>query len=144
MKKLLRTIFKALYAAYLAVLFAFTVLRPWNGAPHFLGGSVNARLMAAYAPILRYDPSLFIYLFFGNIVWFIPFGLRQGLRPGRTPGGAALRGFLLSLGIEAAQYLLGTGVSELDDLLLNTCGCLIGWCLARLLRRLRRPGSRRA
>ncbi len=43
---------------------------------------------------------------------------------------AALFGFLLSLGIETMQYILGSGVSELDDLILNTAGAVLGWGFA--------------
>jgi glycopeptide antibiotics resistance protein len=35
-------------------------------------------------------------------------------------------GFLLSAMIETLQFILGTGVSELDDLILNTFGVWIG------------------
>ena len=43
---------------------------------------------------------------------------------------AALLGFLLSLGIETMQFILGSGVSELDDLILNTLGAVLGWGFA--------------
>ena len=43
---------------------------------------------------------------------------------------AALFGFLLSLGIETMQFILGSGVSELDDLILNTLGAVLGWGFA--------------
>ncbi len=50
-----------------------------------------------------------------------------------------LTGILLSLLTEAAQYLTRRGLCELDDLLNNTLGCLIGIGLfaagSRLLRR---------
>ena len=44
---------------------------------------------------------------------------------------AALWGFLLSLGIESMQYILGSGVSELDDLILNTAGAVLGYAFAK-------------
>ncbi len=43
---------------------------------------------------------------------------------------AAIFGFLLSLGIETMQFILGSGVSELDDLILNTLGAVLGWGFA--------------
>ena len=45
---------------------------------------------------------------------------------------AMLWGFLLSLGIETMQFVLGSGVSELDDLILNTAGAIMGYWLACL------------
>ena len=43
---------------------------------------------------------------------------------------------LLSLLIECAQFVLGCGISEIDDLLLNTLGAMAGYAclpLARLV-----------
>ena len=133
MKKLNEKIFRALYFVYLAALLTITVIRPWNGAYHFLAGRINARIMAEYAPILKYDPSLFIYLFFGNIAWFVPFGFYHAYFRNRSFLRTALLGLLLSLFIEVMQFVLGRGVSEVDDLILNTCGSIAGWCLAKLL-----------
>lgn len=45
---------------------------------------------------------------------------------------AALWGFLLSLLVETGQFVLGSGVSELDDLILNTCGAVLGYAAACL------------
>ncbi|MBQ1410546.1 MAG: VanZ family protein [Oscillospiraceae bacterium] len=44
----------------------------------------------------------------------------------------AVWGFLLSLGIETLQFVLGSGISELDDLILNTIGAVMGYGLACL------------
>ena len=46
-----------------------------------------------------------------------------------------LAGAGLSLGIEIAQYLLGTGYADVDDVLLNALGALAGCGLLRRLRR---------
>ena len=40
-----------------------------------------------------------------------------------------LCGFGLSLLIELLQFVFGTGVSEVDDLILNTLGTLIGFVI---------------
>ena len=53
---------------------------------------------------------------------------------------AVLVGFILSLIIETAQFVLGSGISELDDLILNTLGALPGYlgttfCLYRFSKR---------
>ena len=58
-----------------------------------------------------------------NILMFIPVGLL--LYP--TAGGwSVLFGFLLSLGIEWMQYVFQIGFSELDDVLHNTLGAVLG------------------
>lgn len=57
-------------------------------------------------------------------------------RSPRIQGGclwkAALWGFLLSLFVETGQFVLGSGISELDDLILNTVGAVLGYAAACL------------
>ena len=48
-----------------------------------------------------------------------------------------LSGAGLSICIELMQYLLMTGVTDVDDVLLNALGALLGWGLARLWQRRR-------
>ena len=72
------------------------------------------------------DKGAFIYLFFGNIIWFVPFGFLLKRLTRMTAGKIIFLGFLLSLFIETTQFIFGTGVSEIDDLLLNTLGAAIG------------------
>lgn len=65
-----------------------------------------------------------------NILLFMPFGFLFGAR--RTVRSkillkATLAGLLLSLGVEAVQYFLGR-TTDVDDVILNTFGALIG-CL---------------
>lgn len=55
-----------------------------------------------------------------NIALFIPFGFIIGGRKGVAIG------FILSCGIETTQYLTRLGYCELDDVLNNTIGALIG------------------
>lgn len=55
-----------------------------------------------------------------NIALFIPFGFIIGGRKGVAIG------FILSCGIEATQYLTRLGYCELDDVLNNTIGTVIG------------------
>ena len=47
--------------------------------------------------------------------------------------------FSLSLLVETLQFILGSGVSEADDLILNTAGALLGFALTAFLCRKRRP-----
>ncbi|MEH2929030.1 VanZ family protein [Candidatus Ventrimonas sp. KK005] len=68
-----------------------------------------------------------MYLFVGNIVWFIPFGaFWYGIGIRRDMRRILLLGFLFSLTIETLQFVFGTGVTELDDLILNTFGVWVG------------------
>jgi glycopeptide antibiotics resistance protein len=91
-----------------------------------MGGKLNLSLFSEYRLLIREDIPRFIYLFFGNIGWFIPLGIYCTACRKKTITAAVITGLLLSLCIETMQFVLGTGVSEADDLVLNTFGCFIG------------------
>ncbi len=67
----------------------------------------------------------------GNVVCFIPFGLYLPARSRRFRSGKriALSGCLLSLLIETVQLVTRVGCFDVDDILLNTLGCLAGFWL---------------
>jgi glycopeptide antibiotics resistance protein len=69
----------------------------------------------------------------GNLLGFAPIGFllpllmplfRKGLY-------VLLAGFFLSLSFEITQLVLGLGIFDVDDLILNTAGCLMGYWLFR-------------
>jgi glycopeptide antibiotics resistance protein len=126
-------------AIYIVVLLRLTVLRrDFLEYPLFTNGTVSFRLFYNYIRILQKGKYFFfIYLFFGNIAWFIPMGYLMPFLTNRpkTWVRAAAVGFLLSLFIELGQYAFGTGISELDDLLLNTLGAVLGYLIYRCRKR---------
>lgn len=72
----------------------------------------------------------------GNVIGFIPFG---ALLPSisRKPSGffrTTFIGFELSLMVELSQLILKVGSCDVDDVLLNTLGCCLGYGLYRLLK----------
>ena len=117
---------------YLAVLLRMTVFREEFGSyPLFSHGDFNLNLFSDLIRIYHNSLSTFIYLFVGNIVTFIPFGflvlpLFRRKRPVDALLLTVVSGFLLSLCIELSQWAFGVGVSELDDLILNTFGVFLG------------------
>ena len=101
----------ALYAAFLL---GIAVWRPWaTPAAPFSG---------------RWELVPFAFLFVGNVACFVPFGF--GL-PALTPLRRAVVPlcFLGSLLIEALQWAFGTGVPQVEDVLLNTLGSALGYAL---------------
>jgi|GEM_PF-3060823 len=71
-----------------------------------------------------------------NVLLFLPLGLAAPLlyESMRPAWATAAAGFSLSLFVEIAQ--MGAGrVSDVEDLLANTAGALLGWGIAALLRR---------
>jgi len=116
-----------LFAIYMGVLFRFTILRDGFHYKNFMKyGTLNLSFFTGYIPFVRHHLWWrFLYLFGGNIAAFIPFGAYLGYR-GRKIVPTVIFGFLLSFFIESMQYVWGVGISELDDLILNTLGVLIG------------------
>lgn len=85
----------------------------------------------------------FFYHVAGNLVWFVPFGLlapRVWPRLRRLPQ-LALAAAGLSAGIELGQFVLATGATDIDDLLLNTLGAVLGWQMGRGLEALCRAAA---
>ncbi len=135
MIKLLRSRFPhILFIIYLAVLFRLTVVRDSMLSGGFFAGKLSLSPFTAYRQLLSWGSYYHAaYLFFGNIFWFVPLGLY--LKRQKWPFLPALFcGFLLSLTIEALQYLLSCGITETDDLILNTLGTALGFFLGLIFR----------
>lgn len=58
-----------------------------------------------------------------NVLLFYPLGLTLTVLIGPR---SILVAFILSFGIESWQYIAGTGVAQVSDVLMNTIGCAIG------------------
>lgn len=129
-----KSVLNVVFWLYIAVMLRITVFRSGFGFDHLLSnGRINFTLFEEYIPILaRGDWFIFIYLFVGNIIWFLPFGMYfQATGKGKNLRTVVLYGFLFSLTIESLQYVFGTGCSELDDLVLNSFGAWIGAILMK-------------
>ena len=117
----------AIFIIYLAALLRITVFRSgFDLANAFHGGELNLVPLLDLAKTFIENKRAFVYLFFGNIIWFVPFGFLLKKLTRMTTMKIIFFGFLLSLFIEAMQFVFGVGVSEIDDLLLNTLGAAVG------------------
>ncbi|GJM80381.1 hypothetical protein HMSSN139_28770 [Paenibacillus sp. HMSSN-139] len=79
---------------------------------------------------------------FGNVAIFIPFGILLGVmfrKKGISGIETILYAFVVSLSLECAQLLLAIGQFDVDDLLLNTGGALLGYFLYAILSALLGP-----
>ena len=122
-----------LKCAYLAALTEIIALRGLNGSgnrPDIL--YIPLRTLAAQA---RAGLWPFIYHTVGNLIWFVPLGM---MLEKRRLGSALLCGLGVSLCLETMQWLLGTGVPDVDDLLLNALGAGLGWLSMRAYSRIKR------
>ena len=73
---------------------------------------------------------------FGNIIAFIPFGIYLPYTSESKLGfiSTVLYTFSLSLTIELVQLITKVGSCDVDDVLLNTWGCCLGYGLYRLIK----------
>ncbi|QZL07997.1 VanZ family protein (plasmid) [Streptomyces sp. BHT-5-2] len=93
------------------------------------GQALNFKLLDLSNPADAWD-------FFLNVLMFVPGGLLLASAGVRLLG-AATWGFLGSFGIETMQYLTASGrTADINDLLANTLGCVVGFACAAAVRTL--------
>lgn len=82
----------------------------------------------------------FVTNLFGNVIAFMPFGFLMPIlrKRDRRVVNAAFMTFLLSLFIEVVQLLTRVGSFDVDDLILNTMGGILGYVLFYILNKIRR------
>lgn len=129
-----RAFLAALLACYLMMLIDLTLLRfPQPGAPP------NLVPLATISHYLRAGGREMWANVVGNIIAFAPLGL---LLPAlhqvwRSPLAVSTVSLAVSLLIESLQYLSGERVADVDDLLLNTLGGILGAIAFAAVRRIR-------
>lgn len=72
----------------------------------------------------------FVYNFAGNILWFVPLGMM--LRK-KKPLAVLLTGAAASASLEILQWLLSTGVTDVDDVIVNALGALVGYAMIKMI-----------
>ncbi len=82
----------------------------------------------------------------GNVAGFMPFGFILPIvsRRGRRWYNTFLLGFFLSLCIETTQLVFKVGSFDVDDLLLNTIGGILGFATYKVVQGVRIRRKRRA
>ncbi len=123
-----RTLAKNLLAAYTLFMLTITLLI-------FRQKSATLSLLPfqSMAHDWRVGGRSLVVNFLGNIIGFMPFGILLPLaRRGATEvWQAVLFAGSLSFGIEAMQYLFAGRNADIDDVLLNTLGGLLGYSWLR-------------
>ncbi len=84
----------------------------------------------------------------GNVAGFMPFGFILPIisRRGKKWYNILFLSFFFSLGIETVQLIWKVGSFDVDDLLLNTIGGIlgfVGYCVVQQVRKRRRLGDRK-
>lgn len=86
----------------------------------------------------RLGAEYFIVNIFGNVFAFAPFGFMIPIVNAKYNRfrDVLVLSFLLTLTIESMQLLLKVGIFDVDDLLMNTLGGLIGYGIFRVCRKI--------
>ena len=143
-----REAIRLLLVLYLAALLHITVIRGgarWGQLLSLDRGWETVQLIPLYYTALELERGVlaFLYPVLGNIAWFLPYGVLMPLAnpKWRTLPKVMLTGAGLSMGIEVMQWVLGSGISDIDDVIFNAAGAALGYWLLGIVRR-RREGRR--
>lgn len=118
----------AVFVVYIAVLLSMALFERPLGSKRYL----DLTPFVSYRRILTCYACLDVYKqIIDNILVFVPFGMLFPRVIGKAASKStfalsAAAGCAMSLLIEASQYIFGLGYSEIDDVINNTFGCIIG------------------
>ena len=90
----------------------------------------------SYASVWRDGDKTVLHEIILNVVLFVPLGFLWGIQSSKWPKkwqwlSTMILGISLSVVIELLQYCFKKGCVELDDVIHNTLGCLVGFVLWR-------------
>lgn len=142
--KIIRAFGKVLFVLYIAFLIYFLFLAEWYGREGMVKEyRYNLELFKEIRRFLTYRKQLGMFAvfanLFGNILIFVPYGFFVSLA-------SSSRGFFrtlfysmgLSLIVETVQLITRVGSFDVDDILLNTTGGVLGFCLFIICNAVRR------
>lgn len=133
-----------IFVFYLILVFMLTTFRdtyfPWQINFNFNRplSDINFVFMKETWKLV-YAPSRldFFYNSFGNVLCFVPFGILFPIVFSKKESfiKTTIIGMLVSVSIETLQFLLMTGVSDIDDVFFNTCGTILGYLIYYLFKK---------
>lgn len=131
-RKSLRVPSAILLCVYICIILLYTLLHRGDGSV----SGYNFMPLWSYRAI--YDGQLSLVIENGmNVLLFIPAGLLAGMALSRISlMHVIVGGFLFSFGIEVMQYMQSKGFAEFDDVIHNTLGCVIGFGISKLIRKI--------
>ena len=112
-----------LFVVYVLFILWYTVFSRSPGIPR-----ADLRFMWAYREMFTGHPNWKkdVIQNLQNILFFIPFGV---LMPVNKRSVVVVTALCFSLAVEITQYIGGFGLCELDDVICNTLGAMIGMWL---------------
>lgn len=136
MPRKIKLIFTALFAAYVLFLAYLTFFSQYYGR-EIVQRSINIIPLRTIIEFLTsgYSTRSIITNIVGNIVAFMPMGFLLPIVFKKHSTFFKLSGTILfaTILIEVAQNILGVGASDIDDIILNVLGGLIGYLIYRLV-----------
>ena len=141
--KRIRTLGKLLFVVYILFLLYFLIFSDWYGRSGVMENyHYNLTPFYEIKRFWNYREKLGIWSIvnlIGNILVFVPFGFFKSVASKkRNFFGTALDGAFLSLAVEAFQLLSKVGRFDVDDLILNTSGAILGYFIFVVCNAMRR------
>lgn len=79
---------------------------------------------------------MFLYNVIGNVLCFVPLGIfLSSYLKDKNLFVIFVYVMMVSASIEVLQYLFYTGISDIDDIIFNTLGGLLGYCIYQMINR---------
>jgi glycopeptide antibiotics resistance protein len=131
----MKNLIKLCFLGYMGILFYLLFFSAYR---HSVEGIVSYNLIPFKTIILYFQHFNGLALtdqFVGNILAFVPFGFLLPLIFSRSVSFLRIFGYslLLSLTVEVAQLLFRVGAFDVDDLILNGLGGIVGYWLVKLV-----------
>ena len=142
--KKFRIIGKILFILYIVFIIYFLIFSDWYGRAGTMDEyHYNLVLFREIKRFWNYRAEVGLFAMFtnlfGNVIIFIPFGFFMPMASKyRSIFSAVFYSFGLSLCVETFQLITKVGSFDVDDLLLNTVGGLVGYLIFVLGEALRR------
>ena len=135
-----------IWVFYLILLFMFTTFRksyfPWQISLDLNRplNQINLVFMKETWKLIYGQSRIdFLYNSFGNVLCFVPIGILTPIVFSKKMNfiRTLVFGIGLSLIIESLQFVLDTGVTDIDDVFFNTCGLILGYVIYKTFSRIK-------
>jgi len=119
-----------LYTVWLLYMLFFLDSRDYPQLPYEIKYMPFDTIREYFFHVFYYDKIEFLKNIFGNIILFIPYGFLGILYPKLNQFRWTLISFFIIINIiEFSQYYFKRGMSDIDDVILNTLGTVIGFLI---------------
>lgn len=141
--KQIRLLGKIFFVVYIIFLLYFLIFSDWYGRSKVMEDyHYNLVPFREIRRFWDYRGQLKIWSvinLFGNVIIFIPLGFLEAMASRRRSFlWTAIDGFMLSMLVEVFQLISKVGRFDVDDLILNTSGVIIGYLLFSVCNVIRR------